>query len=785
MLCRSLLLALATSSFAFAGDGEGNPPLPPLNVLWIIGEDLGPELECYGTREVRTPHLNRLAAAGARFTRAFSSSPVCSPSRSGFMTGMYPTTIGAHNHRSHRDDGYELPAGVRLITDWVRPAGYFTANLRDLTGDPKETFFRGTGKTDWNFHVEGQPFDGARFDQLKENEPFFAQVNFAESPAIVQQWEERMKANYDARIAARAAKEAAKIARKKQRPNVVLVMTDDQGYGDFGFQGNPVIKTPHLDSLASRSARMETFYVSPVCAPTRAALMTGRWCQRTRAIDTWLGRAMMEPEEVTVAELLRDAGWATGIFGKWHLGDCYPMRAIDQGFEEALVHLGGGIGQPSDPEGGEGQYTDAVLFRNGERVATSGYCTDVYFDAAIDWMRTQHSAERPFFSYIATNAPHGPFHDVPPERYAEYAAMDLSPSRFPNEVGHRLPEQHDTDRLARIFSMITNIDDNVGKLFTALEEMDVLEETLVLFLVDNGPNTRRYVAGMRGRKGDVYEGGVRSPFLAHWPSHLGPDSVSDRIAAHVDVMPTLLDACGVPLPAGLRIDGRSLLPLLEKRNVDWPDRTLVVQAHRGDAAVRYHHFFARNQRWKLLNASGFGKELESVEPHFELYDMQADPLELVDLAAERPGIVAQLRAGYDAWFDDVGSTRPDNYAPPRILLGAKEAPEVHLTRQDWRRSGSRGGWNKRSMGHWELEVLDEGPYQLRIRFLDDLLVRHATLRLGSLEQDVAVAENASELTLDSIRIEKGPARLQIVLTDDAGTSGPYQVIITRPNNDTR
>ena len=150
-------------------------------------------------------------------------------------------------------------------------------------------------------------------------------------------------------------------------PNVVLVMTDDQGYGDFSAHGNPVLRTPHLDAMARRSARMQTFYVSPVCAPTRASLMTGRYSQRTRAIDTYIGRAMMEPEEETIAELLAASGWSTGMFGKWHLGDCYPMRPMDQGFDESLVHLGGGIGQPSDPEGGEGKYTDPILFHNGEQ----------------------------------------------------------------------------------------------------------------------------------------------------------------------------------------------------------------------------------------------------------------------------------------------------------------------------------------------------------------------------------------------------------------------------------
>ncbi|MCP3914738.1 MAG: arylsulfatase [bacterium] len=557
-------------------------------------------------------------------------------------------------------------------------------------------------------------------------------------------------------------------------PNVVIVITDDQGLGDFGFAGNPLVDTPHLDALAADSARLETFYVSPVCAPTRAALMTGRYCQRTRAIDTYIGRAMMAPAERTLAEHLRDAGFATGIFGKWHLGDCYPMRAMDQGFEESLVHRGGGIGQPSDPEGGEGRYTDAVLFHQGERVETEGYCTDVYFDAALEWMRAEHSAGRPFFAYVATNAPHGPFHDVPEALLEQYRARDSSFARTPWPDGHALPAEHDADKLARIFAMITNIDDNVGKLQRGLEEMGAFDDTLVLFLVDNGPNTRRYVRGMRGRKGEVYEGGVRSPLLAHWPARLSAGVASDRIAAHVDVLPTVLDACGVDVPEG--IDGRSVLPLLERRDDRWPDRALFIQAHRGNLPVRYHNAMVRTQRWKLVNASGFGKEIDSVDPAFELYDMLADPLELEDLAGEQPRKVRELRAQYDAWFDDVMAT--SRFDPPAIHIGADAARDVHLTRQDWRRTSDDSGWRQRSGGHWEAMIVDEGPYTVRVRFPKPG-VRKIELRLGAVALRSDVPESVTEWTFERVRLRRGPARIEGRLEDGAGAFGPLQVIVTK------
>ena len=196
-------------------------------------------------------------------------------------------------------------------------------------------------------------------------------------------------------------------------PNVVLIMTDDQGYGDFGATGNRVIQTPHLDQLATQSVQLSHFYVSPVCSPTRASLMTGRYNYRTRCIDTWIGRSMMDPNETTVAEVLQGAGYRTGIFGKWHLGDCYPMRPNDQGFHESLVHKGGGLAQPSEPLENKRRYTDPILFKNGQQVQTKGYCTDVYFDHALEFIKRSHQSNKPFFTYIATNAPHGPFHDVP------------------------------------------------------------------------------------------------------------------------------------------------------------------------------------------------------------------------------------------------------------------------------------------------------------------------------------------------------------------------------------
>ncbi len=557
-------------------------------------------------------------------------------------------------------------------------------------------------------------------------------------------------------------------------------MTDDQGWGDFGFHGNPVLATPSLDRLAQQAVRVEQFYVHPVCTPTRSALMTGRYPQRTRAFDTYIGRAMMEPDEVTMAEVFRGAGWATGIFGKWHLGDCYPMRSMDQGFAESLVHRGGGIGQPSDPEGAERKYTDAVLFHNGKRVQTEGYCTDVYFDAGIAWMREQHQAGQPFLMYLPTNAPHGPFHDVPEELYRKYAEMDLSPAVKSPEIGHALPKEFPKDRLARIFAMIENVDQNVGKLDAALHELGIADNTIVIYLNDNGPNTRRHVGGRRGQKSSVYEGGVRSPLWWRWPAKLKAKDARGFVGANIDVLPTLIDACEIELEEDLALDGRSMLPAMGKHSGKLQKRKhpLVIQAQRGDQGVRYHNFLLRTDRWKLVNASGFGREVEKVEPKFELYDMSVDPLELKNVADQNADVIAQLQKQYNRWFDDVSSTRTDNWDPPAIVIGADASPDVTLTRQDWRKLQS-SGWSPHSQGQWWIDTVHEGPYSIRIRFLPKSEVNHVDLLCGEFQLSQGVQAGESEITLHGVELPQGRNWLRFDLAVPGEIIGPYQVEIHR------
>ncbi len=560
-------------------------------------------------------------------------------------------------------------------------------------------------------------------------------------------------------------------ARDARRPNIVLVMTDDQGIGDLGVLGNPVIETPQLDRFAAQGAQMTTFYVHPVCAPTRACLMTGRYNHRTRAIDTYVGRAMMDPDEVTLAEVLAKAGYGTGLFGKWHLGDNYPLRPQDQGFQEVLMHRGGGIGQPSDPPGGEGKYTDPILFHNGEEKKLTGYCCDLYFDHAMRWMQREHEAGRPFFAYIASNTPHGPYHDVPADLLAKYRKKDVS------KIIIGKAREQDKDRVARIAAMIENIDQNMGRLVARLDAMGIAGNTIVIFMTDNGPNTRRYVMNLRGKKCEVHAGGIRTSFFLRWPARVKAGSKIDTMAAHIDVMPTLLAACGVAEPAGVKLDGRSFLPHLLGEKSGWDDdRTLFIQSHRGNAPVPHHHVSVQTARWKLVNPSGFGREQPDGPPKWELYDIAKDPGESNDLASATPDIVKRLTQRYDAWLEDVSATRPDNYAPPRILIGTEHENPSVLTRQDWRHVKGRP-WGADSNGFWLLEAPEAGTYDVRVRIRPDGKSGKAVMTFGALKQEMAFKASDPHFTFTGIRVPAGKSRLQVTMEPDG--RGPWQVDVIR------
>lgn len=416
-----------------------------------------------------------------------------------------------------------------------------------------------------------------------------------------------------------------------RRPNIVLVMTDDQGYGEISAHGNPILQTPNLDRLHAGSVRFTSFHVSPTCAPTRAALLTGRHEFKNGVTHTIFERERLSLKAATIAEVLRSAGYVTGIFGKWHLGDEDAYQPGRRGFDEVFIHGGGGIGQTypgSCGDAPDNRYFDPAIRHNGRFVKTRGYCTDVFFSRAIAWIESQRAAGRPFFAYITPNAPHSPFVS-PGEAYeAPYRDKGLSA----NAIAY--------------YAMIANIDENLGKLMARIRDWHIETNTLVIFLTDNGHSVRDvFNAGMRGMKGTPYQGGIRVPSFWHWNGTLKPGD-RQQPAAHIDIFRTLADLAGAKLSPETeqQAEGHSLLPLLDNPQAAWPDRTLVTHLGRWDygqaKAAKHRQCSIRNSRFKLVNNS-------------ELYDLQADPGEMRNVINEHQETVASLRAAYDQWWDKI------------------------------------------------------------------------------------------------------------------------------------
>ncbi len=388
---------------------------------------------------------------------------------------------------------------------------------------------------------------------------------------------------------------------------------------------------------------------------------------------------------------------------------------MDQGFQTAVVLRGGGIGQPSDPIGAEGQYINPILIQNGIPKQYEGYCTNIYYDNALKFIKTAAGNQQPFFVYLPDNCPHGPFKQAPEKWYQKYLSKDLRNDNFPQSQGHKLPSgvNDNVQQRRSIYAMISNIDDNIGRIYKLLDELKIRDNTVVIFLTDNGPNEMRYKMGFRGMKASVYEGGIRTLFLVDWPM-LGDQSAQrQQIAAHIDVMPTILDLCGVEKSQDLKLDGRSLLPILKDKSAPWQPRTLFMQSHRGNQPQRFHHFAARCDDWKLVHASGFDKQRFDGQPKFELFDMKNDPLEMYNVAAENPQIVDRMKKDYEAWFDDVSSTRRDNYEVPPIIIGTEFEKVTLLSRQDYRQTRDFSDPAKTRF-QWHLKNASAGSYQVDV-----------------------------------------------------------------------
>ena len=483
----------------------------------------------------------------------------------------------------------------------------------------------------------------------------------------------------------------------QRKPNVILVMTDDQGYADLGCTGNPWIQTPNIDTFYAESVRLSDFHVSPLCTPTRGAIMTGHRPIRNGAWATCWGRSILRKTEVTMANVFADSGYRTGMFGKWHLGDNYPYRPQDRGFQHVVAHKGGGVGQTPDFWGNS--YFDDTDFHNSEPVEHSGYCTDVWFDEAMKFIEMHR--DEPFFCYLCTNAPHGPY--LVEDRYKEPYLDDA-----------RLPEP-------AFYGMITNIDENFGKLVKKLEELGIEDDTILIFMTDNGSSggctlkqgqfpDRGYNAGMRGKKGSYYDGGHRVPFFIRWPNGelQGGKDIED-LALHIDLLPTFIDLCGLNAPEGVEFDGVSFAGILNGDVEELPDRTHFLQIRQSTSAPDRWTNAVITKQWRLVHGT-------------QLFDIKADPGQEHDVADQHPEVVAQLRSAHEKWWDEV---TPYFEQISAIALGNEAENPTTLCSMDvlgdvaWHQGHILMA--QKSTGAWAVEVEQEGTYRFSLRRWPEVL----------------------------------------------------------------
>lgn len=551
-------------------------------------------------------------------------------------------------------------------------------------------------------------------------------------------------------------------------PNIILILTDDQGWGDLGHHGNIKIDTPNMDSIARQGVSFERFYVNPVCAPTRASLLTGRYSLRTGVHNVTRGEDTIRAAETTLAEALKSAGYATGAFGKWHSGAHFPHTANGQGFDEFFGFNAGHISQ----------YFDAELEHNKDKVRTKGFITDVITDAALAFIEA--NKDRPFLAYIPYNAPHSPY-QIADSYFDKYKTRGLS------------------DRTASIYGMVENIDDNIGRVLERIQELKLNDNTIVVFLSDNGPHGERYNGGMRAGKGSVHEGGVRVPLFIHWPGQIEGGKVIHQIAQHIDLYPTLLALAGVEVPAELqllKIDGIDLSPLLHGIEAEFSERLLY--SHKFSMGpVLAQPGAVRSQQWLAV----FENDAWS------LYDIVNDTGEQKNLAREHPEQLEQLIDAYQNWFTDVTS---DGFEAIPIQLGHEgypvvelPAPEAYLLGENISYAGGNGwahswitGWKGLdSYAYWNIDVVTGGDYEVQLEYALPTQDRGARLSIDisgrSLEEIIDAPHSRLELnapdraprysvfdqtwavkTLGKIRLDQGAHRVQLHALAIPGKEAP-------------
>ena len=546
-----------------------------------------------------------------------------------------------------------------------------------------------------------------------------------------------------------------------RRPNVILVMTDDQGYGDLSCHGNPILKTPNLERLYAESIRFTDFHVSSFCTPTRAALMTGRFPARTGAYRTSSGRTMMHTDERTIANVFADAGYVTGMVGKWHLGDNAPHRPQDRGFQDVVWHRCGGVGQASDYWGND--YFDDTYERNGSFEKFEGYCTDVWFAEAMLFI--EENREDPFLLYVAPNAPHGPY--LVPQKWA---------APYKEEVSW--------NNGANFYGMIANMDHNMGLLRKFLQKLELEENTILIFMTDNGTangatfgedrlNSEAVMgfnAGMRGKKSSIYEGGHRVPFFIHWPKgELTGGRDIDTLAAHIDVLPTVAELCGIEFPKSHRPDGLSLVPLLKNPSRPWPRNHLPLQYHGGagfhELPAPWENSVIMTERWRLMNGA-------------DLYDIQADPAQRTNVAVDHPDVVERLRRFYRPYWESISP----RIKPVHIDIGSSNENPTVLCSQDWHMPVGNPPWNfgqirklPRVTAPWMIHVRRAGRYRFTLRQYPSeadlpVVAARAKILIAGQEKESSVQPRSRGVIFE-FDLPAGPTELQTFLYDSNGQAG--------------
>lgn len=486
--------------------------------------------------------------------------------------------------------------------------------------------------------------------------------------------------------------QAAKKSSTNEKPNIIFIITDDQGKGDLSCEGNPCIKTPNIDRIYNDAVRLDNYHVSTTSAPSRSSIMTGRHCNRVNMYHTIRGRSIIFDDEVLLPQVLAQNGYTNAMYGKWHLGDNFPNRPEDRGFHEVVRHGGGGIGQ--GPDYWLNDYFDDTYYHNGVEQQYEGYCTDVFFSEAMDFIT--ENKDKPFFCYIATNAPHAPL-NVPEEYYNLYkgAEVDGKP------IG---------DGMSRFYGMITNIDDNIKRLEDHLKKLKLTDNTILIFTTDNGTagGFRVYDAGMTGGKGTTTEGGHRVPFYMRWKDgNLTGGRQIDELVAHYDLLPTFVDLLGLDFSPVKPLDGKSFKTLLVDENPTWENRILFMDTQREQDLVKYKNYVVMDERWRLINGD-------------RLYDVNVDLAQKNNIIDQHPEVAARLMEGYERWWASLLADRVDERVS-YIHVGSPQENPTRISAHDMYLGVMKSIWHQfnalsanPASGYWPLHFLESGEYNITL-----------------------------------------------------------------------